>query len=186
MIRNFIFNIFGRALAACPLAVDAIIARAKRRPYSDIVDQHGEVYMRRWWLFNPYNTSDRFPWRYLPSVRVHEIVRPDRDQHLHDHPWNARTIIMRGGYIEKRETVPPFKARLAGHSYLLKFGEFHRIATIMGDSAWTIFITYRYRGAWGFKVDGVKVPWREYLAARDAVVPVQAARLPVLRFRGSK
>ena len=28
--------------------------------------------------------------------------------------------------------------------------------------ALTLFITGRYRGPWGFWVDGAKVPWREY------------------------
>jgi hypothetical protein len=33
----------------------------------------------------------------------------------------------------------------------------------MDGGATTLFITGKYRGTWGFLVDGVKVPWREYL-----------------------
>jgi hypothetical protein len=31
---------------------------------------------------------------------------------------------------------------------------------------WTLFITWRYQGTWGFDVDGSKVPWREYLGIK--------------------
>jgi hypothetical protein len=33
----------------------------------------------------------------------------------------------------------------------------------MEGGAWTIFITGKYRGTWGFLVDGAKVQWRKYL-----------------------
>jgi hypothetical protein len=136
------------------------------------------LYMGRWWLFNPYPGAgdERKRWSWLPSVRVHHICVEDQDRHLHDHPWNARTIILKGGYVEERpmplrtkendrqpEMVLMTIHRLPGDTAKLRFGEYHRINEVQLGGAWTLFFTWSYRGTWGFKVDGVKVPWREYL-----------------------
>lgn len=136
--------------------------------------------MERYWLFNAYgkdvegNTTDpRWPW--LVSIRLHKINVPDVDRDKHDHPWNARTVILRGYYGEVRElTVQanfPNDGRLIlrrpGDTAALKYGEYHKIVEVSEGGVWTLFITGRYRGVWGFKVNGVKVPWREYLAARQ-------------------
>lgn len=150
-----------------PAVVDWLIARARRTPYTDIVSpETGELYMERFWLFNPYppessGSRNRFP----ISVRLHHIVRPDQDRHLHDHPWNARTVILRGGYVEIRpisDDEHMLHTRNAGDTCRLRFGEYHRIISVQPDT-WTLFITGRYRGTWGFAVDGHKVPWRVYL-----------------------
>lgn len=148
-----------------------LITRALQVPYTHIYkDQAGQqdLYMGRWWLFNPDQepppgapTLRRYAW--LPiSVRVHHIVRPDGDRHLHDHPWNARTIILDGWYLEQREDGY-CRVRLPGDTASLGFGEFHRINAVCPErGATTLFITGRYRGAWGFRVDGEKVPAQLY------------------------
>lgn len=155
-------------LASRPRVADWLIARAMRTPYTQITSPDGQdVYMDRWWLFNPYPshagaTLRRYPWCPV-SVRVHHIRRADADWHLHDHPWNARTIILLGGYAEVREDGRTL-LRTAGDTATLQFNEFHRIVEVGANlGAVTLFITGRYRGTWGFKVDGVKVPWRQYL-----------------------
>jgi len=185
-----------------PRIFDAIRERAMFTPYSHIKSADGtDLYMGRWWIFNPYaterggrsegsETKDTRVWwrRVLPSIRLHYIARPDRDRHLHDHPWNAHTIIGEGWYREERYhdlyedpqvrqdlaarkpgTPPwaPSKLRKQGYTGALKHGEFHRITSVSPTGVWTIFITWRKRGSWGFDVDGVKVPWREYLAERE-------------------
>ncbi len=170
-------ELFWRLVAriVCTEAVfNWLVRRAVRRPYRHIMSPDGSrPYMLRYWLFNPYDEashSKRFS--FLPSIRLHNICVEDGDRHLHDHPWNARTIILRGGYLEEREPMPgydhSFCGRQRGDTTRLRFGEYHRIHTIWhhnGDrgGCWTLFITWRYRGTWGFKVDGRKVPWREYL-----------------------
>lgn len=148
-----------------------LLARAARTPYSDITSADGsEIYMRRWWLFNPYGGNDprlrTYAWMPL-SIRVHHILRPDRDRHLHDHPWDFRTLLLQGWYVEEREGGRGLThLRVAGDTAALAHDEYHRIAQVSPDGALTLFITYRYRGTWGFKVDGVKVPWREYLGVK--------------------
>lgn len=183
-----------------PAAVDALIARAKRHPYRPIYDVNtGALYMDRGWIFNPYErdendeqTDAAIPW--LPSVRLHHICRADYDRHYHDHPWDARTIVLRGWYREERPmtTLEYFRqplhqrpssfsisdnldmagqgvwTRAPGYTGRLLHGQYHRITEVSPGGVWTLFFTWKYQGTWGFLVDGQKVPWREYLARKEA------------------
>jgi hypothetical protein len=153
-------NLLARFLAQ-PAVVDWLIRRAKRTPYSHI-EKNGSVYMERYWLFNPYPADSSGKGNRLPSIRLHRIMRPDGDRDMHDHPWDARTFILRGAYTEDRPEQREI-VRLAGDSARLNFGEYHRITRISPGGVWTLFVTFRYRGTWGFLVNGAKVQWRTYL-----------------------
>lgn len=144
-----------------------IVRRAMQTPYF-----HLDGYMCRWWLFNAYCDSEGNPikrsWlmQRLPSIRVHHILRPDEDRHMHDHPWDAVSYILGGWYTEERETG--WAAYYAGHRNTLKAEDFHRIADVSFGGVWTLFITWPKRNAWGFKVDGgTKIRHDVYLAGRD-------------------
>lgn len=169
--------VLARTLAGWPGLRLALLARAIRTPYTHITSADGrEVYMARYWLANPYGRTadgEQGParWRWLPSVRLHLIMREDLDRHLHDHPWNARTLVLRGWYKEQR--IEGEAIRSAGYTGRLLFGQYHRITEVSPGGVMTLFITWRKRGTWGFLVDGHKVPWRQYLADEAA----RAARL---------
>lgn len=171
------WNLIARILAR-PTVANWIIKRAMRTPYSPIV-KNGKLYMERFWLFNPYPDTHK-RWQFPISIRVHHILLPDQDRHLHDHPWNARTVILRGWYVEERQhilgwigedydSVPgPHKMlmpslRKTGESAEIAYNEYHRILMLSRGGCWTLFITGCYRGTWGFDVDGKKVTWRKYL-----------------------
>jgi len=106
-----------------------------------------------------------------------------------DHPWNARTIILRGWYTEQRPAGEEWKQavmdgmvsppnqkwvdwlmrdacewiqRSEGDTARLNHGEYHRIDQVSPGGVFTLFITSKWRGDWGFLVNGVKVPWRTY------------------------
>lgn len=191
-------------LATRPRIILWLMQRAQRTPYSRITSADGQhLYMGRWWLFNPYGRDQdgeqgpaRFAW--LPSVRIHYICRADQDRDLHDHPWNARTIILRGWYEEERY-APPFdndhvrqimpktvpgtagqlltrRHRPTGYTGRLLYGEYHRISEVSEGGVWTLFITGRKRGTWGFDVDGVKVPWRVYTGLAKPTQPTTEPR----------
>lgn len=157
-------------LSRRPVA-DWLIARAQRTPYTHL-GPNGE-YMGRWWVFNPNPRGGVPRWPRLPSVRVHHIKRPDQERHVHDHPGDARTIILRGYYMElrpRRTDQAPIPAagvfiRKRGDTATLKQGEFHRVARVSDGGVWTLFFTWGWTASrdWGFLVDGVRVPWREYL-----------------------
>jgi hypothetical protein len=140
-----------------------LIERALKTPYT-----HLEGYMERFWLLNPYDFDAPKGARELPSARIHHILRKDLDQYCHDHPWDARTVILKGWYVEERlmpdGSLQTFR-RQPGDTAPLNFGEYHRIVEVSEGGVWTLFITYRYQGTWGFLVDGKKVPYREYLAS---------------------
>jgi hypothetical protein len=189
---QFLWQILARILTCSPRLVTWIIMRAQRTPYTNIPSRDGRgTYMERWWVFNPYGKDaegNELParWSWLPSVRIHHICLPDGDRDLHDHPWNARTIVLRGFYVETQEhphasnyssgrllsLVCPTVShiRSTGYTGRLLFGQYHRIERVSEGGVWTLFFTWKYRGTWGFKVNGKKVPWRTYLGLEELKV----------------
>lgn len=178
-------------IASRPRIAGWIIERSKRTPYYPITSRDGsELYMDRWWFFNPYGkgpNNETLParWSWLPSIRVHHILRADDDEHLHDHPWDARTIVLRGWYLEERPASDDMRTgelldqlvdykdglriatkRTHGYTGPVKFNQFHRIAEVSPGGVYTLWFTWKYQGTWGFEVDGVKVPYKTYLADR--------------------
>jgi hypothetical protein len=197
--------------AAKPDVANWLISRSLLTPYTHLVDgpngaivvdddyrlKPGEsFYMRRFWLFNAYSRDDNVPtmrltlklfgrtltWAFPISIRIHHIMREDGDRDPHDHPWNARTIILKGHYLEIRDN-PEFEPMLPTHqgnqptkillrrpgaTAALGFEEYHRICEVAPGGTWTLFISGPWRGVWGFRVNGVKVPWRAYLSRKPA------------------
>ncbi|MBF6037759.1 hypothetical protein H8F22_02610 [Pseudomonas sp. P154a] len=162
-------NLFWRLVAkllARPAVAAWLIARTQRTPYLHIMSADGtEMYMGRWWLFNPYSRTTHKPalWWFPWSFRIHHIMRPDEDRDLHDHPWNARTIILRGFYKEQRRHSRHGDIdywRESGDTASLNHGEYHQIDEVSPGGVITLFITSKWCGEWGFLVNGVKVDWR--------------------------
>jgi hypothetical protein len=164
------YNLIAKILAL-PFVREWLIKRAKKTPYFHITSADGtDIYMERYWLFNPYGRDEQgntlpAKIKWLPSIRLHWIRREDRDRHLHDHPWDARTILLGGWYEEERLELNGrvYYLRKAGQSAKLRYGQYHRIICISQGGVWTMFITWKYKGVWGFLVDGKKVPWKQYL-----------------------
>lgn len=161
-----------------PKVFNYLLNKAKKTPYINIYGvENGELYMERYWLFNPYPVSgakSRYSWLPL-SIRIHKIVKPDDDRHLHDHPWNARTFILKGWYNEIRQAEGIQSLfgdfvnlqRTKGDTACLSFGEYHRITEVSEGGVYTLFVTGKYRGTWGFLVDGLKVHYKKYLGLEE-------------------
>ena len=169
MNKQRAWELFALVVSFPPIR-NALIWWAKKHPY-----RHLEGYMDRWWVFNPYDeaTGKKRYFQWMPSVRVHHILREDKARHLHDHPWDARTIILKGFYRERKLTDYGEKHgqyyehtatnyRGVGDTATILHGSYHAIDAVSQGGVWTLFITYKYRGTWGFLVNGKKVPWREY------------------------
>jgi hypothetical protein len=169
-MTEFFWRILAKIISH-PRIVDWLIRYGQKTPYTHILSSdRQEVYMGRFWLFNPYTTHKKCKyWPFSISIRLHYIRRPDMDRHLHDHPWNARTIILRGGYTERRAInlswpyANKFNHYSPGDTAKLKFGEYHRITEIAEGGVWTLFISGKFRGPWGFMVNGKKILSKDYI-----------------------
>lgn len=175
-------NLFWRGVARVvskPKVADYLIRRAMKTPFTHLPSNDDPSYMERYWLLNPYPVSsrDRKRWQFPWSIRLHLIKRADAERDIHDHPWNARTIILRGAYLEKRQGPavemfrdPPLYTiiRRKGDTATIKHNEYHTISEVTAGGVWTMFITGPWLGDWGFLRNGVKVWWRTYLADQEA------------------
>lgn len=167
--------------------VDYIIERAKRTPYF-----HLPGYMERFWLV-PYNqpisrkTADLhdvtfdgtgpvpfrqqpFAWllqRFGIAARVHHILRSDEGREPHDHPWPYLTIILKGGYFEQRFAEDGVMLSMKWHgpgSVLFRPADsWHMLKIPEGSTAWTLFVTGRYKQTWGFLTRSGKELYYSYL-----------------------
>lgn len=157
-----------------PKVFNYLLKRAIKTPYKHIYDKDGiEIYMERYWLFNPYFPTEGLKQhKWCPvSIRVHRINSHDHDRHMHDHPWNARTFIMKGWYQETRQQMGTLDCltqahRTAGDTVRLNFGEYHRITRVSNGGVYTIFVTGKYRGVWSFLVNGVEQKYYDYLGLK--------------------
>lgn len=159
-------SLLGKLLTV-PVIRDWVINQAMKTEY-----YHIPGYMNRWWFFNG-DVKEGIPqYRWLPRFRIHHILREDEDRPLHDHPADFRTWVLKGYYVHETEKLEQgvwkshFSIYEAGDSYKLKFGEFHSIRHVSNGGVWTLFMLGPSKGVWGFKVDGKKVPWREYMAQK--------------------
>lgn len=127
-----------------------LLARAMRNPYI-----HIGAYMQRWWLVEK-------PWfKWLPQIRIHHIRAPDAGEHLHNHPWKARTILLKGWYMEHFDGGKEF--HIEGDTRPIPLNHFHRIAAVSDGGVWTLLFVWPKVREWGFLVGKYVVPHREYL-----------------------
>jgi hypothetical protein len=152
---------------------DAIIERAKRRPYDQghLYHADGSLYMERYVLV----AGERF------AARVHHIATPDVDRHLHDHPRDFVSVVLRGGYIEARPLernpsfvgdIEPTRGRYRGPGSIAyrRACERHAITLVWPDT-WTLFLTGPLAQWWGFYTPDGKIWWKDYeryLVEREA------------------
>jgi len=135
-------------------------------------------YLRRHYVFG--NSGALYLWpeeaqprlRWLPfTVYLHEFVRPDEDRDLHNHPWHlSLSLVLSGGYEEERLTEGGVLCRRLrpGHLNVLRRDDFHRVVRLRGRSTWTLFVSGRYAGPWGFRDRETReyTGFRAYLRAR--------------------
>ena len=102
-------------------------------------------------------------------LRVHHIHRSDEDTEFHDHPWDFRSLILRGSYLERTPSDPDGSAFVPGDWNAKRATDLHRLEVLSGP-----VITLVWRGPqrrkWGFQgLDGVWMPYEEFLDRKYGV-----------------
>lgn len=97
---------------------------------------------------------------------IHRIWRADADVFLHNHPWAwARFLCVSGGYTEERlvrgEIVR--RAVMPGDVNAIDRDTFHSAVCVLPNT-WTVGVVGPRVQDWGFLVDDVVVPHKEYFA----------------------
>lgn len=102
----------------------------------DIYDKYGWKLMRRYYIIK----TKRF------SVFADKIEREDVDHHLHNHPWNYKSFIIKGSYIEQylSENKEEHTKTRGFMSYSdVDNNYFHKIHKILKRPVIEIFFTYK-------------------------------------------
>lgn len=109
----------------------------------------GQVYLNRWGF-----SHDR-----VGGILLHRMDAPDPGIDLHDHPWWFCSIILWGGYWEKRRTIRPHLAnpgaftlerRLRWSVRTMRLDECHTITALNRRSSWSLVIRGPRVRTWGF------------------------------------
>jgi len=126
-----------------------------------VIGQPGNPMMERWRLLQT-------PWL---GIYVHFIYREDLDPVPHDHPWQFRSLVLRGSYTEHYWP----DARVWEHSRRQSFGRWswhrfplaaaHRITSVTPGTVTLVFVGSKRR-TWGFWHRGRFTDYRDALDLR--------------------
>lgn len=139
-------------------------------------------YLRRWHLL-------KTKWF---SIYLHNISASDPGDHIHDHPADNLTIVLRGGYVEWRVwgiNPHPVEIKRAdgGSTAEIAVDAFHAVKsfvtgvhfrraeemhhiTAVRPNTWTLWVRFKDRREWGFWLaEGFFIPWRDYVSADPGV-----------------
>lgn len=99
-------------------------------------------YLTRWRLIQT-------PWF---GIYLHKLEGPDPRSTLHDHPWPFVSIVLRGGYVERRldpNTLEIDEHRIR-HARRARTGMAHSIMRLLRTPSWTLLFVGRRARIWGY------------------------------------
>ena len=108
----------------------------------EIRSKKGKLHFQRWRLIEILGRG----------IFIHHFTRSDKDLHLHDHPWDFYSLVLKGGYVEltKDGTV----TRNPGDFGFIAAEKLHQIKSLLTDSSWTLIFRGKRKRVWGYDVDG--------------------------------
>jgi len=128
-----------------------------------IESKENGVYIFRAWLTFPKILKGKFDSG--DSALLHWILRDDSEEHLHDHPWDFRTQILSGGYLEHSENNKVCQHFSVGDA-IFKYAEHaHRVSDVE-ENTWTLLSTGERCREWGFHVGNDWQDFRTYLRGK--------------------
>lgn len=108
----------------------------------EIKSKDGVLHFRRWAILQT---------KFL-SIYIHGIYKEDNDKHLHNHPWNILTIILKGSYIEQLLDTEVKRKFL--HVGFRNRYQYHKIKELLSDKVFTLaFVFGKRNNKWGYAVD---------------------------------
>lgn len=105
----------------------------------------------------PYLTRVLTPRVFGYRLMLHNIHKPDNEQHPHNHPWrHSWSLILTGGYWDERvidhdTAVTGLRIFDAGDINPIDATDFHRIDCVY-ENTWTLFLAGERVQDWGFLV----------------------------------
>lgn len=117
---------------------------------------NGARYLTRWHLIST---------QWL-SVYVHRLDGPDPDRHMHNHPWKALVLVLRGSYSQQTIRPGGIAYRYTEHSPLRPnhLGEhYHKIVSLRPGTITLCICGPRQARGWGFLVNGEHMDWEAYV-----------------------
>lgn len=97
----------------------------------------------------------------VANVYLHRFLRSDNDRALHDHPWDNRSWILSGEYLEHLQDGRT-TTRHEGDFVERKAIEAHRVELVTGPVL-TLFFTGPIVRSWGFYCNAGWRHWREFV-----------------------
>ena len=116
----------------------------------EIKSKDGVVHFRRWELIKT---------RWF-SIWLHGIYEADKDLHLHNHPWDYKSVVLKGSYIE--ETNDGQNTLKPGTFTSRNGAQFHKIKKLLTKKVYTLFMVSPVRRDWGYIVNGRFIQHEDY------------------------
>lgn len=104
----------------------------------------------------------------LFGIYIHRIHKADKDPHLHSHPWNFWTMVLKGRYSEEYLGKDLFceeqKFVRVKSAFSISSGDrdyFHKILRVY-QTTYTLFVTYGEHKEWYYKVQEENIESNKY------------------------
>jgi len=108
----------------------------------EIKSKTGDVHFKRWQILKtPF-----------VSIWLHAIYKADQDKHLHNHPWDFTSVVLKGSYIE--QTTLGNKRQYPGKINVRNGADYHKILEVESPVVYTLFFASKPKRQWGYRVVG--------------------------------
>ena len=123
---------------------------------------------------------ERFALIELPffAIYIHKIHKSDKDKHLHCHPWNFATVVLKGSYLERYMSTDLFcenqevdRIKKPGSFSTASRNYFHKIEEILDGPITTLFLTWGFHKNWNYLVNGVRIESNTYRQLKHSTIP---------------
>lgn len=143
-----------------PTLRTALLAMAElvmAREPDEVIYRGSQPYMQRWHLVRKAAGD-------VENVYIHRFIADDAEV-PHDHPWDSRSIVLSGQYLEcwqRTDTsATAYTTRFPGEIIDRPATHIHAICGVEPGTT-TLFITGPKLRDWGFFTSEGFVPWRQY------------------------